>query len=213
LRAFLPVAGLSAALALLASGCGRSSDNPLAAPPTSSPVVKARCAYPVGWQRLANRIAAPVYCPGWLPDPLTSQIAGKWNNINSVSPDRSYLESFVWQETEAGVNGAGGELHVNLRAYPGRAKIPSCPTGAGMSYPEPCFADARGKVRENGIEATLYTVNQGADQWHYALAWHHNGSLYTLSEHLAPPLDAKKLVRYLRLELRSLVLIKPTRST
>jgi len=88
-------------------------------------------------------------------------------------------------------------------------KIPTCPTGAGNSYPEPCFADARAKVHENGIDATLYTVNQGADQWHYALAWHLKGSLYTLSEHLAPPLDAKKLVRYLRLELRSLVLIQP----
>ena len=39
------------------------------------------------------------------------------------------------------------------------------------------------------------------------------GSLYTLSEHLAPPLNATKLVRYLRLELRSLVLIEPTRAT
>jgi hypothetical protein len=77
----------------------------------------------------------------------------------------------------------------------------------------PCFADSRGQVRENGIIATLYTVNQGADQWHYALAWRRGGALYTLSEHLAPPLDGKKLVRYLRLELRSLVLIKPTRGT
>ena len=126
---------------MFAAGCGGSTVSSQGAAPTSAP--KPRCAYPAGWQRLANRIAAPVYCPGWLPDPLTSQIGGKWNNIDSVSRDRSYLESFVWQETEAGVNGAGGELHVNLRGYPGRAKIPTCPTGAGNSYPEPCFADAR----------------------------------------------------------------------
>jgi hypothetical protein len=213
LRAFLPLAGLSAALAVLAAGCGDRISDPLATPPTARQVQKAHCAYPAGWQRLANRIAAPVYCPGWLPDPLTSQINGRWNNINSVSPDRSYLESFVWQETEAGVNGVGGELHVNLRGYPGRTTIPTCPTGAGNSDPMPCFADSRGQVHENGIDATLYTVNQGADQWHYALAWRHRGTLYTLSEHLAPPLDGKKLVRYLRLELRSLVLIKPTRGT
>ena len=55
----------------------------------------------LGWQRLANRIGADVYCPGWLPDPLTSQIGGQWNNINSVSKDRSYLESFIWQDTDA----------------------------------------------------------------------------------------------------------------
>ena len=35
-----------------------------------------------------------------------------------------------------------------------------------------------------------YTVNQDADQWHLLYAWTHNGSLYTLSEHIAPPLHA-----------------------
>jgi len=210
-RPFTQIAGVSAVLALLAAGCGGKDEGSFAV--GSQAVPKVSCAHPAGWQRLANRIAAPVYCPGWLPDPLTSQIGGKWNNIDSVSPDRSYLESFVWQETEAGVNGAGGELHVNLRGYPGRTKIPVCPTGAGNSDPKPCFGQPSGQVRENGIEATLYTVNQGADQWHYALAWRHRGTLYTLSEHLAPPLDGKKLVRYLRHELRSLVLIEPTRST
>jgi hypothetical protein len=207
------LAGVSVALALLAAGCGGKSAAPASTSNASTAAAKPRCAYPGGWQRLANRIAAPVYCPGWLPDPLTSQLNGRWNNINSVSADRSYLESFVWQETEAGATGAGGELHVNLRGYPGRTTIPTCPTGAGNSDPEPCFADARGHVRENGIDATLFTVNQGADQWHVALVWRHVGSLYTLSEHLAPPLDYHKLVGYLHHELRSLVLIEPNRST
>jgi len=213
-RAFALLAGGSIALALLASGCGgggvKVADSKAAS--AGSPA-KPRCAYPAGWQRLANHIAAPVYCPGWLPDPLTSEIGGKWNNIDSVSRDRSYLESFVWQETEAGATGAGGELHVNLRGYPGRTKIPTCFAGANDTDPVPCFADAHGRVREQGIDATLFTVNQGADQWHVALVWRHVGSLYTLSEHLAPPLDYRKLVRYLHHELRSLVLIEPTRST
>jgi hypothetical protein len=217
MRAFAALAGVSVLIALLAAGCGGSSGSTGAPNASTQPAAtstgKARCAYPAGWQRLANRIGAPVYCPGWLPDPLTSQIGGKWNNIDSVSRDRSYLESFVWQETEAGANGAGGELHVNLRGYPGRTKIPTCFAGANNSDPVPCFADARGRVRENGIDATLFTVNQGADQWHVALVWQHVGSLYTLSEHLAPPLDYRKLVQYLHRELRSLVLIEPTRST
>src|SRR5512146_2180336 len=95
-RLTVPLAGVSAALALLAAGCGGSGGSPAAGPPPAKPAApaKARCAFPGGWQRLANRIAAPVYCPGWLPDPLTSQIGGKWNNIDSVSRDRSYLESF-----------------------------------------------------------------------------------------------------------------------
>ena len=85
---------------LLATGCSGGAKKAEAAA-----VVKPACAHPAGWQRLANRINAPVYCPGWLPDPLVSQIGGTWNNINSVSKDRSYLESFVWQETGGGAAG------------------------------------------------------------------------------------------------------------
>ena len=65
------------------------------------------------------------------------------NNIHSVSPDRSYLESWVWQETGGGA--AGGELHVNLRAYPGRTKIPTCRTGGSDSRNVPCFASPVGR--------------------------------------------------------------------
>lgn len=208
-KASLALAGLAAALALVASGCGSAAARRAAAAKPAAP----RCAYRAGWQRLADRIRAPVYCPGWLPDPLTAQIGGPWNNIDEVSPDRSYLESFVWQETEVGANGAGGELHVNLRGYPGRTTIPTCPTGANDTGLEPCFGGPHGHVLENGIRATLYTVNQGADEWHIALLWRHAGSLYTISEHLAPPLDYRKVVDYLRRELRSLVLIRPAVST
>ena len=168
---------------------------------------KPTCAYPAGWQKLANRIKAPVYCPGWLPDPLKGQIGGQWNNINSVSADRSYLESFVWQETGGGA--AGGELHVNLRAYPGRTKIPTCRTGGSDSRNVPCYADPGRVISANGITTRLYTVNQDADAWHALLLWRRDGTLYTLSEHVAPPLTFDHVVRYLKQELGSLVLVKP----
>ena len=204
-------------LVLVAAGCGGSGNK--AAPATTTAAAAhavptgTRCAFRVGWQKLANRIGADVYCPGWLPDPLTAQIGGRWSNINSVSPDRSYLESFVWQETEASATGAGGELHVNLRGYPARSAIPTCLEGPKDVTPTPCFADPKGNVNVNGITATLYTVNQDADQWHLLFAWHHKGGLYTVSEHLAPPLNYRKLVQYLIRELGSLVLIAPSRST
>ncbi len=111
-----------------------------------------------------------VYCPTWLPDPLVPQIDGRWNNIDSVDPDRSYLVSFVWQETGPGA--AGGELHVNLRGYPGTDDDPARARRGGKDKRKiPCFSDPRGTVRANGIAATLYTVNQDADQWHVLLAW------------------------------------------
>jgi hypothetical protein len=190
--------------ALLASGCGEAKKAEAAPAKAAKPT----CAHRAGWQTLANRIKAPVYCPGWLPDPLIGQIGGQWNNIDSVSRDRSYLESFVWQETGGGL--AGGELHVNLRAYPGRTTIPTCRTGGVDSRNVPCFANPDRWIAARGIKARLYTVNQDADQWHAALVWRRYGNLYTLSEHVAPPLTFDHVVRYLKRELASLVLIKPT---
>lgn len=208
-----PVRGLPAfslllvVCTLLATGCSNGTKRvAAAAAPTAAPAP--HCTGRAGWQALANRIKAPVYCPGWLPDPLIGQIGGVWNNINSVSPDRSYLEAFVWQETGAGA--AGGELHVNLRAYPGRTTIPTCRTGGVDSTNVPCFAQPTIWVTANGIRARLYTVNQDADLWHAALVWRANGNLYVLSEHVAPPLTFDHVVRYLKQELAALVRITPT---
>jgi hypothetical protein len=173
--------------------------------------VKVTCAHPAGWRALANRIGADVYCPGWLPDPLTSQIGGQSNNIDSVGKDRSYLESFIWQDTDT--PNISGELHMILRGYPGRTAIPKCLGGINDKTWIPCFAGPRGHVSSNGIKATVFTVNQDADAWHLLLAWHHHGGLYTLSEHLAPPLNFKKVMAYLKHELDSLVLIAPSHST
>jgi hypothetical protein len=161
------------------------------------------------WQRLANRIGAPVYCPSWMPDPLDGVIGSQWNNIDEVSPDRSYLMSWVWQETGPGA--AGGEKHVNLRGYPGRTRIPRC-VNADSTRREliPCFSDPGGTARGSGVTATVYNVNQDADQWHVLYAWRHGGSLYTVSEHVAPPLNYRKVRRNLDHILRSLVLVQPT---
>jgi len=204
-RGLLGLSLLLTACALLASGCG-ATKQATAAAALAAPA-KPTCAHPVGWQKLANRIKAPVYCPAWLPDPLKGQIGGQWNNINSVSADRSYLESFVWQETGGGA--AGGELHVNLRAYPGVTKIPTCRTGGIDSRNVPCFDAQRGTVSAGGITARMYTVNQDADLWHVLLLWYRFGNLYTLSEHVAPPLTYDHVVRYLKQELAALVLVKP----
>jgi hypothetical protein len=202
-RGLLTISLLLGVCTLLATGCSGGAKKAEAAPK----VATALCRGQVAWQRLANRIKAPVYCPGWLPDPLTGKLGAADNNIHSVSPDRSYLESWVWQETGGGA--AGGELHVNLRAYPGRTTIPTCRTGGSNSRNVPCFASPVGRISANGITSPVYTVNQDADTWHYLLLWRRYGNLYTLSEHVAPPLSGEHVKRYLKHELASLVLIKP----
>jgi hypothetical protein len=195
---------LIAALAASASACGGGS-----AKEQSASAATPTCprAWAATWQHLADRIHAPVYCPAWLPDPLTGLIGGRWNNINSVSPDRSYLIGFVWQEI-------GQEIHINLRAYPGVTKVPTCRSvelvgGKRHVTSVPCFADSQGEKTIAGFRVTEYTVNQDADQWHVLYAWRHGGSLYTLSQHVAPPLTFPMVIRDLNRELRSLVLINP----
>jgi hypothetical protein len=159
------------------------------------------------WQRLANKVRADVYCPSWIPDPLTGQIGGRWNNIDSTSKDRSYLIGFVWQERNE-------EIHINLRGYPGVTKIPTCRNielvgGKKHVTKVPCFADSHGTKNIAGFQVTTFSVNQDADQWHLLYAWRHKGSLYTLSEHIAPPYTLPRIVQNMNKMMSSLVLVRP----
>ena len=163
-----------------------------------------------GWQSLANKIQAPVYCPTWMPNPLDAKIGGDYIDINSVQKDRSYLVSFL----EHG-DGGSGDVHVNFRGYPGSVRIPTCttviPNGKKtIRGKTPCFADVAGTRTARGIRATVYRVNQDADQWHILLAWKHKGSLYTVSEHVIKPyLSATLVLRNLDKLLAGLVLVQP----
>jgi hypothetical protein len=205
------LAALLSALALLAAGCGGgggTSNAASAAPKPAAPSCPA--AWRVGWQRLANKIDAPVYCPSWVPDPLTGELGGQ-GSAQYVEPDRSYLVAFIWLDTTPT---GGEEVHVNLRGYPGRLRIPTCEdtltVNGKTTHPKmPCFDDARAVKRFGTTKATLYTSNQGADQWHLLYAWRHSGSLYTLSEHVAPPFSYPQVVSNLNRMMRGLVLLKP----
>jgi hypothetical protein len=160
-----------------------------------------------GWQKLANKIQAPVYCPTWMPNPLDAKIGGDYADIYSVGKDRSYLVSFL----EHGDLGSG-DVHVNFRGYPGSTRIPRCPGPVRASQTIPCFGDPVAHMRSHGIDATVYQVNQGADQWHILLGWHYKGSLYTVSEHvIAPYRFSTQVERNLAQLLNHLVLVRPER--
>ena len=136
--------------ALVLAGCG-ATDAPRLSKGEAATTTEKSCpaAWQRSWQKLANRIDAPVYCPSWLPDPLTGQIGGRWNNIDSVGKDRSYLIGFVWQEI-------GQEIHINLRGYPGVTKIPICRSvelvgGKQHVTKVPCFDDSHGQKTIGGV--------------------------------------------------------------
>jgi hypothetical protein len=161
-------------------------------------------AWQAGWARLADKVQAPVYCPTWMPSPLDARIGGQWQDIYSISKDHSYLVSFL----EHGDLGSG-DVHVNFRGYPGRTAIPRCPAPVGRGTVA-CFSDPVGHVSANGIRATVYQTNWGADQWHVLLAWHRGGSLYTVSQHVITPYDSATRVRQnLQRLLKGLALVRP----
>jgi hypothetical protein len=195
--AVLVVAGLSGC----ASASVRKAATPLRCPADSL----------AGWQRLANRVAAPVYCPTWLPNPLSPSLAGSSHAGTYVAHDRNYLVSYI--ETDV-IGSNNSEVHVNLRGYPGRQTIPICEntlsTGGKSIRPKvPCFSDAYAHKSLAGKRITVYTANQGADTWHVAYVWHHDGSLYVASQHVTPPYSFRAVLANLDRLARTLVLVAP----
>jgi hypothetical protein len=170
----------------------RASARPAGCPPALKPE----------WQRLANRVGAPVYCPNWMPSPLDADIGGQWNSSGPiVNRDRSFLVGFLWHEANS------GDVHVNFRGFPGKTTMPRC---LDRRRSIPCFSDPRGTRRIGDKRVTVYTVSRDADQWHVTYLWRRDGTLYTVSEHVAPPLTFRKVVANLDRLVRGLELIEPT---
>jgi hypothetical protein len=199
-RRLLLAGALALALAAFPlSGCGGEAEADLAGNVTPKPAAKCSEDVRTGWQELADRIEAPVYCPSWLPAPLTPEIEGPWHSTDSVKRDGSYLMGFIWFEP------GSGEVHVNLRGYPGSTDIPDCDG-------RPCFSDPQGKKTVGGLKVERYSVNRGADTWHLLYAWEHEGSLYTVSQHIVPGLGLTyaKIAANLDRIARGLELVEPT---
>jgi hypothetical protein len=189
---------LTAALA----GCSSSGNDTEETAAAKSPPRGCPAAWKPGWQRLANRVDVPVYCPNWMPSPLDALIGGQWNSSGPrIGRDRSYLVGFLWHEA------GSGDVHVNFRGYPGKTAIPRCRDGKRSI---PCFSDPRGTRRVGDKKVTVYTVSRDADQWHVTFVWRRDGTLYTVSEHVAPPLTFRRVVANLDRLVGGLELIRPT---
>jgi hypothetical protein len=183
---------------------GCSGEDKVEASPSAEPTGCPAALKPE-WQQLANRVRAPIYCPNWMPSPLDADIGGQWNSDGPlVDRDRSYLVGFLWHEA------GGGDVHVNFRGYPGQTAMPRC-LDRGRSIP--CFSDPQGTRQIGDKKVTVYTVSRDADQWHVTYLWRRNGTLYTVSEHVAPPLTFRKVVANLDRLVGGLELIEPTPST
>ena len=197
------------AFALAASGCSLGDDGVegTAAARENPPACPA--AWKPGWQQLANRVGVPVYCPSWMPSPIDARIGGQWNSDGtSVGKDRSYLAGFLWHEA------GSGDVHVNFRGYPGQTRVPRCldvQTSGGKTRRRsvPCFSDPQGTRMIGDKKVTVYAVSRDADQWHVTYLWRRNGTLYTVSEHVAPPLTFRRVLQNLDRIVGGLEAIEP----
>jgi hypothetical protein len=189
---------LAAAASLILTACGSSAEP--AAKASSTPSCPA--AWQPGWAKLARQIDAPVYCPGWMPNPLDGRIGSEWNGLRLVDKRGGFLVSFIYQET------GSGEVHVNFHRWPG-TRMPRCRAETSKRR-IPCYSDPAGRVKSHGIDATLYTVSRDADQWHLSYLWRANGATYVVSEHVAPPYSFAQVKRNVTRLLRSLVLVPPS---
>jgi hypothetical protein len=203
---------VAGALLIAVSGCGGgSSSSTTTAAEAAATAPTCPKAWRIGWQRLANRIEATVYCPSWLPDPLDGRFDGVFNG-QTIDPDRSYLVKFLY--FDAGLPGGPNEVHVVFRGYPGNTRLPQCDDstvegGKVIHHFSPCFADPKRKKRFGSKLATLYTSNKGADQWHLLYAWREHGSLYTVSEHVTQPYTYEQVLANLDRMMRTLVRVRP----
>lgn len=190
-----------AALALVVTGCSLRGDSVEGTASARETPPACPAAWKAGWQRLANRVGAPVYCPSWMPSPIDAEIGGQWNSDGAaVGKDRSYLTGFLWHEASS------GDVHVNFRGYPGKTAMPRCVENRRSI---PCFSDPRGTRKVGDKRVTVYTVSRDADQWHVTYLWRRSGTLYTVSEHVAPPLTFRRVLQNLDRIVGGLELIRP----
>jgi hypothetical protein len=157
-------------------------------------------AWTPGWQKLASRIGADVYCPSWMPKPLDGRIGSQTYQFTQLDKRGGYLVSFLYYET-------GFEVHVNFHRWPGTA-MPRC-RDLQTKRQLACFSDPAGRLRANGIDATFYTVSRDTDQWHLSYVWRHAGATYAVTEHVAPPYSFPKVKANATRMLRGLALLKP----
>ena len=134
-----------------------------------------------------------------MPSPLDGLIGSDTYGFQQVDKRGGYLVSFVYFEP-------GFEVHVNFRRFPGTA-MPRC-RDLETKRMIPCYSDAAGRLKVDGIDATLYTVARDADQWHLSYVWRHAGATYVVSEHVAPPYSLGRVKANVGRLLRGLALLK-----
>ncbi len=177
--AFAGRLALPLAIAILGFGCGDDGPPAAGAPSSRSPAV-ATCpaAWADDWQAWAERIGAKVFCPSFLPSPITGEIDGRWNTAKA--PGKVWQLGYAWLEHD-------DLVHVVFEGYPDKRWPPDC---EGV----PCFADKVGTERIGSHEVTWYDRNEASHSGHVAAVFHDSGYVYVVSMHVYRPYDSRQQV-------------------
>jgi hypothetical protein len=175
-------------LLLVTAGCGGESSSPgsNSAPAASQPagssstVRTCPAAWTADWQAWANTIGAVVYCPTFIPSPLTAEIGGTW--LTAKEPGRSWQLGYSWLEH-------GDLVHVVFEGYPASRKWPPMCDGV------PCFDGETGTEAIAGKQVTWYEKNEASHSGHLAAVFRANGYVYVVSMHVSQPYDTDAKVR------------------
>jgi hypothetical protein len=164
---------------ILGSGCGDEGSSAAPAPSSKSPA-RATCpaAWAAGWQAWTNKVGAKVFCPSFLPSPITGEIDGQWNTAKA--PGKTWQLGYAWLEHD-------DLVHVVFEGYPKKRWPPSC---EGV----PCFDDKVGTESINGHEVTWYDRNEASHSGHVAAVFRDGGYVYAVSMHVYRPYNSVKQV-------------------
>jgi hypothetical protein len=194
--------GLLAILAfVLALGAGCAGDDVTGPAASASPPPTCPAPFRADWQRLANRVDRPVYCPTFLPDPLKPEA-----HLHSpIGADRSWQIGFHDYELRS------VELHVVVSGYP-TGRPPRCEdlkTGAIGS----CWKQPSGTRRIGDRVVNVFERGVGHEASHVVYIWREHGVLYAASMHVDrrpnSALPRPRVKNQLARVVRGLVRIKP----
>jgi len=165
--------GSPCGVGLLVSGCGSAAEEPVAVAAVKP--ATPHCAYPAGWggarePHSRRRSIAPV----WLPDPLTDQLKAR-----GTTSTRSALTGATSKVSSGRtpISAARAASSTSTCVLPGPHQDPGLHHGRRRQPERAVLRRPARHITEQGIKATLFTVNQDADEWHLLLAWRHAGGL------------------------------------
>jgi hypothetical protein len=196
LRPFCTRLAVPFVILLIAAGCGDDGSSAATLAPSSSSNAKPTCpaAWKADWQAWADRVGETVFCPSFIPSPITGEIGGQWNTARE--PGKAWQLGYAWLEHD-------DLVHIVFEGYPEKVWPPGC---EGV----PCFDGKTGTETIAGHHMTWFDRNEASHSGHIAAVFHDGGNVYVVSMHVSRPYGtAERTTGLIRQMVAGLVPLSP----